>query len=138
MRKKFEIAVVTALLASPIAAQAQGIPQGAQRGAEEGTAAGGPVGGVVGGAAGGVAGAVGGLLGVNEVPRFRDYVIHEHRSVYVPGVAPQVGMVLPPAGINYYAVPAEFRVAPRYRYAIVNDYVVLVDPETREVVQVIE
>jgi hypothetical protein len=134
MRKKFGIAVVTALLASPIAAQAQGIPQGAQRGAEEGSSAGGPVGR----AAGGVAGAVGGLLGVDEVPRFRDYVIHEHRSAYVPGVAPQVGMVLPPAGISFYAVPPEFRVAPRYRYAVVNDYVVLVNPETREVVQVIE
>jgi hypothetical protein len=49
MQKKFGIAVVTALLASPVAAQAQGIPGGAERGAAEGSAVGGPVGGAVGG-----------------------------------------------------------------------------------------
>lgn len=138
MRKLIELAGAAALFASSVAAQAQGIPQGMQRGAEEGSAVGGPVGGVVGGAIGGAAGAVGGLLGVNEVPRFRDYVIREHRSVYLPGVAPRVGMVLPPSGITYYNVPPRFGVAPQYRYAIVNDYVVLVDPATHEVVQVIE
>lgn len=138
MRKIFGIAVVTGLIASSLAAQAQGIPQGAQRGAEEAAAVGGPVGGVVGGAIGGAVGAVGGLLGVEEGPRFREYVIREHRSVYVPGVEPRVGMILPPSGITYYAVPPEFGVAPRYRYAIVNDYVVLVDPGTRAVVQVVD
>jgi hypothetical protein len=50
MQKRFGIAVVTALLASPVAAQAQGIPGGAERGAAEGSAVGGPVGGAVGGA----------------------------------------------------------------------------------------
>jgi Protein of unknown function (DUF1236) len=138
MRKTFEIAVVTALLASPLAARAQGVPQGARRGAEEGSAVGGPVGRAIGGAIGGVAGGIGGLLGVEQVPRFHDYVIQEHRSVYVPGVVPEVGMILPPSGINYYTVPPEFRVAPRYRFAIVNDHVVLVNPGTREVVQVIK
>lgn len=78
------------------------------------------------------------MLGVDLVPRFREYVIREHRSVYVPGVEPRVGFVLPPSGITYYAVPQEFGIAPRYRYAIVNDYVVLVDPATREVIQVID
>jgi hypothetical protein len=138
MRKTFEIAVITALLASPLTAQAQGIPRGAQRGAEEGSAVGGPVGGAVGGAIGGVAGGIGGLLGADQVPRFRDYVIREHRSVYVAGVQPRVGMVLPSTGIVYYEVPPQFGVAPRYRYAILNDHVVLVDPGTREVVQLID
>src|SRR5262249_29890151 len=131
MRNKLGIAMFTALLASALAVQAQGIPRGAQRGAEEGSAVGGPVGGVVGGA-------VDGLLGVDAVPRFREYVVREHRSVYVPGVEPQVGVILPPNGITYYAVPPAFGIAPRYRYAIVNDYVVLVDPGTREVVEVID
>jgi hypothetical protein len=54
MQKKFGIAVVTALLASPFAAQAQGVPAGAERGAAEGSAVGGPVGGAVGGVIGGV------------------------------------------------------------------------------------
>ena len=55
MRKKLGIAVVTALLASPFAAQAQGIFGGMERGAAEGSAAG-PVGGIVGGAGDGVKG----------------------------------------------------------------------------------
>jgi hypothetical protein len=46
MQKKFGIAVVTALLAAPVAAAAQGIPGGMERGAAEGNAVGGPVGGV--------------------------------------------------------------------------------------------
>jgi Protein of unknown function (DUF1236) len=137
MWKRFEMAVITGLLASPLAALAQGVPQGAQRGAEEGSAVGGPVGGAVGGPIRGIAGGIGGLLGVGQVPRFHDYVIREHRSVYIPGVVPEVGMILPPGGITY-AVPPEFRVALRYRYAIVNDHVVLINPGTREVVQVIK
>ena len=134
MQKKFGIAVVTALLASPLAAQAQGIPGGAARGAAEGAAVGGPVGGV----AGGVAGGVGGLLGVDEGPRFHDYVIREHRSSYRHSEDPRVGMILPSAGITYYRVPREYRVSPRYRYTVVNERPVLVDPRTRRVVQVID
>ena len=45
--ERFGIAIVTALLTSPFAAQGQGIPVGAERGAAEGSAAGGPVGGAV-------------------------------------------------------------------------------------------
>ena len=134
MQKKFGIAVVTALLASPLAAQAQGIPGGAARGAAEGAAVGGPVGGVV----GGVAGGVDGLLGVDEGPRFHDYVIREHRSSYRHSEDPRVGMILPSAGITYYRVPREYRVSPRYRYTVVNERPVLVDPRTRRVVQVID
>ncbi len=138
MQKRFGIAVVTALLASPLAAQAQGIPAGAERGAAEGSAVGGPVGGAVGGVVGGVAGGIGGLLGVDEVPRFHDYVIREHRSSYRYREEPRVGMVLPLTGVVYYRVPREYGVSPRYRYAIINDQPVLVDPRTRRVVQVID
>lgn len=134
MQKRFGIAVVTALLASPFAAQARGIPTGAERGAAEGSAVGGPVGGAV----GGVAGGIGGLLGVQEVPRFRDYVIREHRSAYRYSEDPQVGMILPPSGAVFYRVPREYGVSPRYRYTIINDHAVLVDPRTRTVVQVID
>jgi hypothetical protein len=134
MQKRFGIAVVTALLASPFAVQAQGIPVGAERGAAEG----GPVGGAVGGVVGGVAGGIGGLLGADEGPRFHDYVIREHRSSYRYGEEPQVGMILPPSGVVFYRVPREYGVSPRYRYTIVNDRPVLVDPRTRRVVQVID
>jgi hypothetical protein len=92
MQKTFRIAVVTALLASPVAAQAQGIPGGAERGAAEGSAVGGPVGGAVGGVVGGVAGGIGGLLGADQAPRFHDYA------------NPQVGMILPPSGVVFYRV----------------------------------
>jgi hypothetical protein len=107
MQKKFGIAVVTALLASPFAVQAQGIPAGAERGAAEGSAVGGPVGGAVGGVVGGVAGGIGGLLGVDQAPRFHDYVIREHRSSYRYDEDPQVGMILPSTGIAFYQVPRE-------------------------------
>ena len=123
MQKSFGIAVVAALLAAPCAAQAQGVPAGAARGAAEGSAVGGPVGGV---------------LGVNEVPRFHDYVIREHRSAYSYAEDPRVGMNLPPTGIVYYRVPARFGVSPIYRYTVVNGHAVLVDPRTRTVVQVID
>jgi len=138
MQKRFGIAVVTALLASPSAAQAQGVPAGAERGAAEGGAVGGPVGGAVGGVVGGVAGGIGGLLGVQEIPRFHDYVIREHRSAYVYAEDPRVGMILLATGITYYRVPAGFSVSPAYRYTIVNEHAVLVDPRTRTVVQVID
>jgi Protein of unknown function (DUF1236) len=138
MQKRFGIAVVTALLASPFAAQAQGVPAGAERGAAEGSAVGGPVGGAVGGVVGGVAGGIGGLLGAEQIPRFHDYVIREHRSAYVYAEDPRVGMILPAAGITYYQVPARFSVSPTYRYTIINEHAVLVDPRTRAVVQVID
>jgi Protein of unknown function (DUF1236) len=123
MQKRFGIAVVTALLASPFAAQAQGIPGGAARGAVEGSDVGGPVGGVV---------------GVDKAPRFHDYVIREHRSSYRYREDPRVGMILPSAGITYYRVPREYGVSPRYRYTVVNEQLVLVEPRTRRVVQVID
>ncbi|MGH6793767.1 MAG: DUF1236 domain-containing protein, partial [Methylocella sp.] len=101
-------------------------PPSAARGAAEG------------GDVGGVAGGIGGLLGVNEVPRFHDYVIREHVSSYRYDEDPQVGMILPPSGVVYYRVPREYGVSPRYRYTVVNDEPVLVDPRTRRVVQVID
>jgi hypothetical protein len=48
----------------------------------------------------------------------------------------RVGAVLPASGITYYEVPAEYNVR-GYRYTVVNDTPVLVDPGTRRIVQVI-
>jgi hypothetical protein len=138
MQKKFGIAVVTASLGAPVAAQAQGIPGGMERGAAEGNAIGGPVGGVVGGAVGGVAGGIGGLLGTDQLPAFHDYVILERRSSYTYAEPVQPGLILPREGIVYYRVPPEYGVAPDYRYTIVNQHTVLVDPTTRRIVQVID
>ena len=82
MRKKLGIAVVTALLASPFAAQAQGIFGGMERGAAEGNRAAGPVGGIVGGAVGGAAGGANEVLGIHPGPRYHRHWVHEHRSAY--------------------------------------------------------
>ncbi len=138
MQRKLGIAVVAALLATPLAAQAQGVVGGAEKGAAQGNAAAGPVGGVVGGAVGGVTGGVAGLLGADQAPRFRDYALREHRSAFRFDERLAPGVRLPLAGVTYYAVPAEYGVDPRYRYTIVNDHAVIVDPTTRRIVQVID
>ncbi len=68
---------------------------------------------------------------------FRSYVIEEQTPTYrVPGDI-QVGTTLPDVGVTYYDVPERFG-ATRFRYTIVNDRTVLVDPKTRKVVQVVE
>jgi hypothetical protein len=140
MRKSPAVAVVAMLLASPVAAQ--GVIGGAEQGAREGSAVGGPVGGVVGGAVGGavggVTGVVTGLLGVDQAPRFRDYVVREGRSAYRIKEDVRRGMILPKEKITFYEVPREFGVSSRFRYTIVNDHIVLVNPRTRQVVQVID
>jgi hypothetical protein len=80
---------------------------------------------------------VAGLLGVDQQPRFRAYVKHEHRSSYSYDRAVAVGAELPVAGVNYYEVPSEYGVKD-YRYTIVNDQTVLVDPRTNRIVEVIQ
>ena len=60
--------VLVAMLALPVAAQAQGVPGGAAHGYHEGNRIAGPVGAVVGTAVGGVIGGVEGVLGINQRP----------------------------------------------------------------------
>jgi len=125
------------LLLAPICADAQGVIGGAANGADQGGAAAGPVGAVVGGVVGGVAGGVNGLLGIDQRPRFHEYVRHEHPSSYRYDEQVVVGAVLPPDGVEYYDVPPEYG-ARGYRYTVINDEVVLVDPRTHAIVQVVE
>jgi hypothetical protein len=49
----------------------------------------------------------------------------------------RVGADLPASGVTYYDVPKEYGVT-KYRYTVVNDRTVLVDPGTHRVVQIIE
>ena len=74
--------MLLAALALPFAAQAQGTIQGAERGARQGERDAGPIGAVVGGTLGAVAGTVGGILGVQDRPRFRTYVVNERIPSY--------------------------------------------------------
>src|SRR6187399_1834678 len=86
-------------------AHAQGTLQGAAQGAEEGGRAAGPVGAIVGGAVGAATGTVEGILGVDDRPRFREYVIRERRPSYRYTEELRVGTVLPESGVTYYDVP---------------------------------
>jgi hypothetical protein len=132
-------AVATFVVVSlPIAAYAQGTIRGAEEGAAAGDRAAGPVGAVVGGAVGAATGTVGGILGVEDRPRFREYVVHEHRPSFRYRDDVRVGVVLPEEGVTFYAVPPEYHVKPGYRYAIVNDRPVIVEPRTRRIVEIIE
>ena len=131
-------ALLLAALTIPMAAQAQGTVRGAEHGAAQGERDAGPVGAVVGGALGAVAGTVGGILGVDDRPRFRTYVVEQHVPSYRYDSDFRVGAVLPEQGVTYYDVPPEYHVTNGYRYTYVNDRPVLVDPRTRQIVQIIE
>jgi len=130
--------IVAAALVLPLAAHAQGTLRGAAEGAEEGGRAAGPLGAIVGGTVGAATGTVEGILGVDDRPRFREYVVRERRPSYVYKEQVRVGTVLPESGVTYYEVPADYRSAKGYRYTVVNDRPVIVEPRTRRVVQIID
>src|SRR5690242_11386642 len=129
MRLKLSVALIAASLVVSGAAFAQSTTeQGAVNGARAGGEIGGPVGAMVGGTVGAAVGA--GLEIPNAVitsidaERAPSVVVHE-RVV--------VGEPLPPA--------VELRPVPHYteyRYAVVNDRRVIVDPRTRRVIKIIE
>jgi hypothetical protein len=86
-------ATVSAALALPFAAQAQGIPDGVAHGGYVGMNTAGPIGAVVGGAVGGVVGGIEGLLGGGptyaaydqgpvRVYHRRHYVRHSYRRMH--------------------------------------------------------
>ncbi|HEU4804222.1 MAG TPA: DUF1236 domain-containing protein [Nitrobacter sp.] len=137
VRRVVGIAAIAVALVLPVSAIAQGVPGGMERGAREGERSGGPVGAIVGGTVGAVVGGVAGVLGVEQRPRFHRYVVEQHRPSYHYREPVRVGAVLPESGVTYYEVPAEYG-APDYRYTVVNDRTVLVDPRTHRIVDVIE
>jgi phage tail tape-measure protein len=140
--RTYLLAAVAALTvaAAPLSAQAQSANQaagsaaGATTGAVTGAIVGGPIGAIVGGAIGAAAG---GALAPPEAAQVQQYVVTQRR----PSVRVQervvVGEDLPPT-VQLYAVPAETGVRTQYRYSVVNDRTVLVDPQTRQIIQVIE
>src|ERR1039458_2205869 len=137
IRKTIAAAFLSTAIIAPLSASAQGVEGGVDRGAREGERAAGPVGAIVGGTIGGVVGGVSGILGVDQRPRFHRYVVEEHRPSYRYDGDVRVGAELPEAGVTYYEVPQEYGVR-EYRYTVVNDRPVLVDPRTHRIVQVVE
>lgn len=126
--------VALAILAAPAAYAQTGA--GAATGAATGAITGGVVGGPVGAGVGAVVGAIAGGIAEDQQPRFRQYVVTQGRPSYRYTEEVRPGVVLPSNGVTYYEVPAEYG-ARNYRYTVVNDQVVLVDPHTHRIVQVV-
>ena len=114
------IAAIVGAIGAPIAAQAQSDTVGIVRG-------------------GGVVVNETDAIGIvpDQRPAFREYVIRERVPTYTIPDRVVVGGVLPEAGITYYDVPQTYGATP-YRYTVVNDRPVLVDPRTRRIVEVVE
>lgn len=69
--------------------------------------------------------------------RFRAYVVEQRVPSYTYARPVVVGEVLPSDGIVYREVPAQYGPS-GYRYTVVNERTVVVDPVTRRIVQIIE
>jgi hypothetical protein len=81
--------------------------------------------------------AVGGALTAEESTRVRTYVVAQRRPSIRLSDEVVVGQPLPPR-VRLYPVPSSVGLQNPYSYTIVNDQTVLVDPQTRRVVEVIE
>jgi hypothetical protein len=125
---------IAAALSLPATSHAQ---NGAAAGATTGAVTGAVVGGPVGAAVGAGVGAVAGGIADDTRPRFRSYVSERHVPSYRYDREVRIGEDLPPSGVTYYEVPREYGVT-SYRYTVVNDRTVLVDPSTHRIVQVID
>src|SRR3712207_1077180 len=131
MSKKILLTSVVLAALAPAAAFAQsgGAAAGAATGAEGGAVVGGPVGAAV----GGVTGAIVGGIADQQQPEFRTYVTTQKVPSYTYKEEVRVGAVLPESGVTYYEVPTEYKVK-GYKYTVVNNTPVLVEPSTRKVV----
>lgn len=78
-----------------------------------------------------------GVIASEQQPVFRRYVVEERLPSYAIPDRVIVGTTLPEAGVTYYDVPERFGQT-TYRYTVVNDRTVLVDPRSRRVMQVID
>lgn len=154
MRKILIVTAIAVLsVGSALSAQAQVIQDtvnGTQNGFDRGNAAAGPLGGLVGGAVGAGVGAatgavgtatgvVGSIFGVpDDRPRFHEYATEQGRPSFAYDSDLRIGSVLPHRGVTLYPVPRQYHVSSRYRYAVVNDRTVIVDPRSRRVVDIID
>jgi uncharacterized protein YcfJ len=140
MRFFMSAAAAYAIVALPLATQAQTPDQNAGAGAGMATGAvtgaifGGPVGAVVGGVIGAIAG---GALAAPQAAQVQQYVAAQH----TPSVRVQqpvvVGETLP-RQVELYSIPSDVGVQTHYGYTVANEQTVLVDPRTRRIVQIIQ
>lgn len=130
MKTKLILASALATVLSGAAFAEDGAVTGAAGGAITGAIVGGPVGAAVGGVAGAIAGAV-----IDPPP--------ERVVTYVRQQPVQHSVVVEQAVVVGKPLPQEVVLMPiaedpRYSYTIVNEQRVIVDPQTRNVVQVIQ
>jgi hypothetical protein len=126
----FAAASAAAILLYPSLSLAEG---GTVSGAAGGAVTGAVIGGPVGAAVGGVAGAALGTAIDPPPPEVRRVVVHEEapsvrikKHIVVGEPLPQKVVLRPVPGYV------------QYRYAVVNDQRVIVDPKTRTVVQIVD
>ncbi|QFU16752.1 DUF1236 domain-containing protein [Microvirga thermotolerans] len=130
-------AAALAVLALPLAACQTDTAAGPAAGAAGGAVAGAVVGGPVGAAVGGVAGAAaGGVLSAEESTRVRTFIAAQRRPSIRMSEQVVVGQPLPPR-VRLFPIPRSVGLPATYSYTVVNDQRVLVDPQTREVVEII-
>lgn len=128
-----KVSVAASLTALALAGCASNAATGAAGGAVAGAVVGGPVGAAV----GGVAGAAIGSLTPEETGRVREYVVTQRRPSVRVRDEVVVGYRVPPRAV-LYPLPPEVGVRTSYEYTIINNRRVLVDPSTREVVEVFD
>lgn len=132
-----QIIMTMGLIAASIAVMPASAQDRAAGGAVGGAIIGGAVGGPPGAAIGAATGAVAGGLAEDARPRFRTYVRGRNVPSYRYENDVRVGAVLPESGVTYYDVPREYGVS-EYRYTVVNDRTVLVDPRSHRIIEVVE
>lgn len=129
MRTRFMMALLAATTLAPAAAFAQAsTATGAVGGAVVGGVVGGPVGAVVGAGVGGTVG-----LAAEPPGEVVTYVQREE----IPSVAVRERVVVGeplPATVQLRSVPQHTE----YRYAVVNNQRVIVEPKTRKVIKIIQ
>ena len=81
----------------------------------------------------GTSGPVVGIIADEQIPVFRRYVVQERVPSYAIPDRVVVGSTLPEAGV----VPERYG-ATTFRYTVVNDRTVLVDPRSRRIMQVLD
>src|SRR5690348_15359435 len=65
---------------------------------------------------------------------FQSYVASNAHPSFTYTQPVVVGAVLPAEGVTYYDIPADYGVT-QYRYTVVNNRTVLVDPGSRKIIQ---
>jgi hypothetical protein len=108
--------------------------QGAVHGADERYRVAGPIGALFRDAVGG---GVGSLFGVDRRQRFLDYAAKQHHDSYAFDRQVEVGAVLSEQGVTFYEIPPDYN-ARGYKYTIVNGRTVIVDPQSRSIVLIVD